>query len=220
MPDRLKITALLTMLSIVICFTGCLSSGSQTSSPVTPESPEKEVARILQSWQQNPPVFSVSEKGSLLASEETSGNFIRFKDLSGELWTLKISDILYVNTGVAKVTTFYYSVNADQGSLKIVFTMIKDQGFWYVDNISVETLPVVVVSGTGIKGIISDSVSNAPVQGALVEAYEQSSNTFAGSSVTGSDGFYSINDLSPGTYYLVVARDGYTPYTISGIVVN
>lgn len=220
MPDRLKTAALLTMLAFVLCFTGCLNSGSQTSSSVSPESPEKEVARILGSWQQNPPVFSVSEKGSVLASEESSENFIRFKDLSGEVWTLKISEILYVNDGMALVTTLYYSVNADQGNLKIVFTMIKDQGFWYVDNISVEALPVVVVSGTGIKGVISDATNNAPVEGVLVEAYEQTSNTFAGSSVTGSDGFYSINDLSPGTYYIVVARDGYAPYTISGIVVN
>lgn len=220
MPDRFKIAALLMLLVFLPVFTGCLSSGSQTSSSISPETPEKEVARILQSWQQTSPVFVPTSKGSLMSAEETSGNYISFKDLSGEVWTLKIEDILYVTEGNAIVTTYYYSINAEQGNLKIVFNMIKDQGFWYVDDITIEALPIVVVTGTGIKGVISDNVNNAPVEGALIEAYEQTTGTLAGSTVTGADGFYSITDLAPGNYYIVVARDGYSPYTISGIVVN
>jgi len=208
------------MLTVVSVFTGCLNSGSQTSSSISPETPEKEVAKILQSWQQSSPFFVPTSKGALMASEETSGNFIRFKDLSGEVWTLKIEEVMYVTEGSAIVTTYYYSINAEQGNLKMVFSMIKDQGFWYVDDITIEALPVVVVTGTGIKGVISDNANNAPVEGALVEAFEQATGVLVGSAVTGVDGFYSITDLNPGNYYIVVARDGYSPYTISGIVVN
>jgi uncharacterized surface anchored protein len=68
--------------------------------------------------------------------------------------------------------------------------------------------------------VITDKVTGLPVSSARVEIYSASDNLLAGYSVTDENGFYEILELAPGNYYLIVSRDGYAPYTISGIQVS
>lgn len=224
MPTRSSLLAVLLLLFVLGTLTGCLSSGSQTAANIEPETPQKAVYEVFDTWrQQTAPVFSVTPQGAITSGETvptTDANYIRFKDLSGEIWSLRLETVTYLTPESAKVYAYYNTISAEHGGLKIIFSMVKDQGKWFMDDMEIIALPVAVVTGTGIKGIITDKVTNLPVTGARVEAYNQSTGTIAGYAVTGSNGFYSIVDLQPGSYYLVVARDGYDSYTISGIVVN
>lgn len=224
MPNRFMLSAFLLISLVLLTITGCLSSGSQTVANVQSESPEAAVGELLSSWrQQSGPVFVVSPSGTIVPSESASidgVSYIRFKDLSGNVWSLALGEITYQSVDFATVNVYYYSISAEHGGLKIVFKMVRDQGQWLLDDFIVTALPAVVVTGTGVKGVISDSATSLPVVGARVEAYLQGTSSIVGAAVTAENGFYSIVDLSPGSYYLVVARDGYEPYTISGIVVN
>jgi hypothetical protein len=98
--------------------------------------------------------------------------------------------------------------------------MLQDAGTWYLEGLQITELPSVVVEQYGIKGIITDKITGTAVPGVRVEAYNAVTNAIAGYAVTDSVGFYQILELSPATYYLVVNRDGYEPYTISGITVK
>lgn len=224
MPNRNLLSVLLLISLVLLTLPGCLSSGSQTVANVQSESPEAAVGELLNSWrQQSGPVFVVNPAGAIVPSESasTSGtDYIKFTDLSGEVWSLILGEITYQSVDTATVNAYYYSISAEYGGLHIVFKMVRDQGQWLLDDFIVTALPAVVVTGTGVKGVISDSATSLPVSGARVEAYIQGTSSIAGAAVTADNGFYSIVDLAPGSYYLVVARDGYEPYTITGIVVN
>lgn len=213
------------LLSLVVFMYGCSGGGGQSSAGVSTgtQGPEAAVVEILDSWRQSSIAFAVSPQGEITTSEpatESTQNYINFKDLSGETWRLLIGEVVYVATDKARVNTFYYSSSADQGGLKVIFIMIRDQGIWYLDDLEIEQIPAVVVVGTGIKGVITDKNTAIPVSGAKVEAYNQATNVLAGTATTEPNGFYSILNLNPGTYYLVIGRDGYESYTIRDVVVN
>ncbi len=156
----------------------------------------------------------------MLKQDTTGENYIKFKDMSGEEWPLRIDEVVYLGPSVARVFTSYRSVNANRGNLKLTFSMVKDQSSWFLDDIEVTEVPVVVVTDKGISGIISDKTTNQPVNGAQIDIFNQTSGSRVDSMVTDATGFYSFTNLSPGTYYLVIERDGYEPQTISGIIIG
>jgi len=67
-----------------------------------------------------------------------------------------------------------------------------------------------------IVGTVTSSAGGAPVAGVEVAASGPSSAT----SVTGDDGSYSINYLTPGSYTLTFTKTGYNTATSSGVTVN
>lgn len=203
-----------------LLLTGCSggSSAPATSADTTPEAAVVDIFNNLKAAS----LFRYDSQGKVLAQESTSGEsgYISFRDLSGETWLLKIVKIEYSSDTIAQVYTSYYYSGAPQfGGLNIVFNMVKDENVWFLEGMNITEMPAVVVVGTGINGAITDQVTRLPVSGARVEAYD-SSNQLVGYAVTDSSGYYEIMNLSPGTYYLVVSREGYAPYTISGIQVS
>ena len=218
-PPVLAILALFALATLC----GCSGGGSQAGTGVDTSSPESAVYEILANWQSSQPkVVSVDNEQSAIRQETTATEtrYIRFKDLSGDLWSLRVDEVVYLSTNVATVVTSYQSLDASHGSLKLIFHMIRDSGRWFLENIEVIEVPIVVVTGTGIKGVVTDESTNLPISGALVELYNQSTKELAGSTVTDKTGFYSILDLSPGTYYLVIERENFAPRTISGITIS
>ncbi|MBU1107530.1 MAG: carboxypeptidase-like regulatory domain-containing protein [Candidatus Riflebacteria bacterium] len=208
---------------VTLC--GCSGGGSQAGSGVVTSSPESAVYEILESWQSSQPSVvsvdgeqpAVRQESTVIPSEE---RYISFKDMSGELWSLHVTQIVYLSIDIAEVYTSHTSTDANIGSLELIFEMVRESGRWYLEGIRVVEIPVVIVTGTGIKGVLSDESTNLPISGALVELYNQSTGIIAGSTTTDETGFYSILDLSPGTYYLVIEREGFAPQTISGITIS
>ncbi|KAF1082081.1 MAG: hypothetical protein GQF41_1721 [Candidatus Rifleibacterium amylolyticum] len=201
---------------------GCSGGGSSSGAGVNTSTPESAVYELLAAWQSSQAGLVSSETGEALVEQETTGegNYIYFKDMSGEEWPLQIDEIQYLSSSNARVYTSYLSTNPTRGSLKLIFTMFKDVTAWYLDDIEITELPIVVVTETGVKGVISDETSGLPVSGALIEIYDQATGTFAGSTTTDETGFYSFTNMIPGTYYMVIERDGYDPKTISGIIIG
>lgn len=223
MSERLSITAIFVLLCMVVSMVGCLGSGSQTASDIQPETPETAIAEIFSSWRADSgPVFAIGNNGSVKAqTTATETRYIRFRDLSGAEWQLIFTDVVYETTESARVNThYYYGDNPAYGGLKIAFLMVKDDGAWLLEGLEILELPTIVVEQYGVKGVITDKITGLAVEGVRVEAYNQTTNLIAGYAVTDTAGFYQIIELSPATYYLVVNRDGYEPYTISGVVVN
>jgi len=201
---------------------GCSGGGSSSGSSVSTSTPESAVYELLAAWQNSETGLVSSETGDTLVEQETTGgsNYIYFRDMSGEKWLLQIDEIEYLSDTNARVYTSYLSTNPTRGSLKLIFTMFKDVTAWYLDDIEITELPIVVVTETGVSGVISDETTALPVSGALIEIYDQATGTFAGSTTTSESGFYSFTGLIPGTYYMVIERDGYDPKTISGIIIG
>lgn len=211
------------LLCVVVSLVGCMGGGSQSPSMTEPETPEKAVGEIFSSWRAgNGPVFAVSSTGSITAQTTASETrFIRFRDFSGELWELMFSGVEYVSADYARVNThYYYSGNPQYGGLKVVFLMVRDNGAWFLNGLEIVELPaVVVIPGTGIKGYLTDEISKAPIQGAVVEAFNQATSVSYGSDGTDTSGYYEISPLPAGTYYLVINREGYEPRIIRDVVV-
>lgn len=206
--------------------TGCGGGGGSASPVATTAdatSPEAAVERIFASWRADSgPVFNIEPDGRVVAQTTASETrYIRMRDLSGNTWNLTFTGVEYISSILARVYThYYYGGNAAFGGMKISFLMGKDSGIWYLEGIQVTELPAVVVEQFGIKGILTDKITGTPVSGARVEAYNQSTGAIAGYSITDVTGFYGILDLPPATYYLVINRAGYEPYTISDIIVR
>jgi outer membrane receptor protein involved in Fe transport len=77
--------------------------------------------------------------------------------------------------------------------------------------------PLLLVAGTTgkIAGRVSDASNNEPLVGATVAVQ----GTFLGST-TDVDGFYTINNIPPGKYSVVVSYVGYRKVTITDVVVK
>jgi hypothetical protein len=119
------------------------------------------------------------------------------------------------------VYTGYYSSGAPQfGGLKIIFRMIKDVDVWMLDGLEVIEIPAVVITETGINGVVTDKVTGLPVSNVAVEAYNVADDHLVGYDVSDSGGYYEILNISSGEYYLVFTREGYESWTVSGIQVN
>jgi len=200
---------------------GCSGGGSSTGSVVNTSTPEAAVYEILAAWQKSQTsVVSSASEGTLVEQETTSENYIRFRDMSGEEWLLRIDEVNYLSSTIARVFTSYLSVDASRGSLKLIFSMVKDQNAWFLDDIQVTEVPVVVINETGVSGVITDKSTGLPVSGAQVDIFDQSTGSRVNSMVTGETGYYSFVGLTPGTYYLVIEREGYEPQTISDIIIG
>ncbi|HAE38733.1 MAG TPA: hypothetical protein DCG57_08855 [Candidatus Riflebacteria bacterium] len=221
LEKRLPVLVILVLFALTaLC--GCSGGGSSVGSGVNISTPESSVYELLESWQATQTSGVSLEGGQSLIQQTTASatRYIRFKDLAGEEWLLQFNNVVYLSSSIAQVHTSYQSLDANRGGLKLLFTMINDQGLWYLENIEVTEVPIVVVTGTGVKGVISDETTNLPVSGVLVEIYNQSTGTIAGKATTDATGFYSILELVPGTYYMVIERDGFAAKTISGIIVG
>jgi len=78
-------------------------------------------------------------------------------------------------------------------------------------------IPITATGSTGgiINGTLKDDLTGRPIAGAMV--------ALAGTpiyTVTNADGWFEITGLAPGTYDLVVRRDGFLVKTIPGIVIT
>lgn len=211
----------------ILFIQGCGSGGS-SSNVAELMSPEEAVRNIFASWKLSDTAgISVSNTGEKVVGElrpqtETSqaSGTIKFKDMAGETWNLQIDKVEYLTENRAYIHTLYRYQNLSEGGLKVSFLMEKDNGAWYLSDIVTEAVPTVVPVASGIQGYITDKITGAPVADARVEAFNSGTGALAGNASTGSDGFYKILDLAAGNYYLVIGRDGFEPYTISGIVIN
>ncbi len=225
MAQRFPLAVVL-LFCMTLFITGC-GGGGGSASPVATmtdaSSPEAAVERIFASWRADSgPVFNIDAAGKIAAQTTTSETrYIRMRDLSGNTWNLTFTGVEYISSILARVNTrYYYGGNLAFGGMTISFLMGKDSGVWYLEGIQVTELPAVVVEQFGIKGVLTDKITGIPVSGARVEAYNQTTGVIAGYSITDVTGFYGILDLPPATYYLVINRSGYEPYTISDIIVR
>jgi hypothetical protein len=207
----------------VLIFSGCSGGGSTAPSEVSSK-PEEAVMQILDQWRvSESPMFRFTESGTIQTSDtqESERGFITFKDLSGETWQLLFEKVEYVSSSEALVYTGYYSSGAPQfGGLKIIFRMIKDVDVWMLDGLEVIEIPAVVITETGINGVVTDKVTGLPVSNVAVEAYNVADDHLVGYDVSDSGGYYEILNISSGEYYLVFTREGYESWTVSGIQVN
>lgn len=217
---------LLISLSLV-GFVGCSGGGSPSQSNVTQIEPQIVVQNMIAQWSSSNtgPAFYTDAAGkpSVIAdasNESQHLGYITFRDLSGEDWELQVDRVEYAGEENAKVYTSYIYQSLTSGGLTVVFSLVKDNGQWFIDDIEVIELPAVVTSTAGaIQGYITDQVTHVGVAGARIDAFPENSQSIAGSAVSSSNGFYEITDLATGTYYIVINRDGYEPITKSGIVV-
>ena len=217
---RPPVWAILIILAMT-AMAGCSGGGSSTGSVVSTSTPESAVYEILAAWQKSQTsVVSSANEGTLVEQETTDESYIRFRDMSGEEWLLRIDEIIYLSPSNALVHTSYHSSYASRGSLRLVFAMYKETTGWYLNDIEITEVPVVVVTETGVSGIVTDSVSGLPVSAALVELYDQTTGAFISGISTNEAGFYSFTDLVPGSYYMVIDRAGYEPQTISEIIIG
>jgi len=81
--------------------------------------------------------------------------------------------------------------------------------------VTVASVTPVVARRGRIDGTLTDDITGAPIPGALIGL--AGTTIFA---VTDANGFFEILDLAPGTYDLVIQRDGYAPRTVPDIVVT
>lgn len=108
------------------------------------------------------------------------------------------------------------------GNYSITLTTALPGGINYLSAVvSGVSSDIVDVSLTDPFGVVFDSVSNQPIEGAVVSIYKSSTNTLAltnGSELattdqnpytTGADGFYSFLSAND-DYYIVITADGYT----------
>ncbi|HNX77525.1 MAG TPA: carboxypeptidase-like regulatory domain-containing protein [Candidatus Rifleibacterium sp.] len=218
-----KFYGLVVLFCLAIMLPGCSGGGSSPAGvPVQTESPETAVSRLFASWQTgSAPVFAINNDGSIAAQTTATDRYINFRDLSGNQYKLKFLDVVYASDFAATVNTQYTSeLNVSIGGLKIGFNMLRESGAWYLGSLTVTELPVVVVEQNGIKGVVTDTITRLPISGARVEAFNSTTGVFIKYAVTDSVGFYQILELPPGSYYLVINRAGYEPYTLTGISVS
>ena len=219
----LLVLCLLTMFIVQGC-----GSGGSSSNVAELMSPEEAVRNIFASWKLSDTAgVSVASNGNkeigYLRTETETGSAsgtIKFKDMEGETWILQVDKVEYLTEDQAYIHTSYFYQTLSSGGLKVSFLMEKDNGAWFLADISIVELPTVVPTSSGIQGYVTDKSTGNPVADAQVEAFNSTTGELAGNTSTGSTGFYQILELAPGTYHIVIGRDGFEPYTISGIVVN
>lgn len=78
-------------------------------------------------------------------------------------------------------------------------------------------LSIPAFSQTQIKGKILDKAQGTPLEFASVAVYLAPDSTLVDGGITDLDGNFSVEKLSPGTYYLIASFLGYSSRTFSGI---
>ena len=234
MVDRWSLFVLLPLLALFAAGCGGAGSTSEGVSSVLRDSPEAALARTIRTWQQEgggPTLNLISHvpqsvvgagttaSGTLPpaseASSSTSLGTVTFQDLSGKTWEFSIQSVTYVSVDQARILTLFYG-GSDHAQIELVFSMVRTQDGWLIDDITFTKLPEVIVVDIGVlRGVVTESQTGKPIVGALV--------TLAGttySTATDLNGAYEFKELPPGTYTLVVNHDGYIIKTITGIVVQ
>lgn len=222
------------LLLLVALVSGVLSGcggGGGGGSPATgvgaiAQTPEEAVRALVADWQQTGgPALILAQTETTAttttstATSATSLGQIRFHDFfSDEIWDLSVDRVEYLTTEEAYIYTSYLYRDLAVGESIIRFHMIRDNGIWELQDISVESLPAAVVSATGIQGFVIDKVTRQAVSGAEVHLWHAAAEV--ASTVTDLQGYYRFTGLTAGTYEIVIVRLGYQPETISGITVQ
>ena len=216
----------LTLFSISIflisALVGCGSSGGSgdgaagANASLNRATPENALVSTLDTWKSEGRSLNlVTQQVTTTPVTATNYGEVFFTDLSGNIWKFSIISIEYLSTERAIIKTHYTFQKLDEGRLAADFTMVKDVDGWKIDDITLTTLPWFLITKTGIQGFVKDEVTQKPIQGALV--YLSGTNYSAS---TDSTGVYSFMDIPPGTYTIVVKRDGFVIKTIPGVVVQ
>ncbi len=71
-----------------------------------------------------------------------------------------------------------------------------------------------------IRGRILDSLTRQPIDYATVSAFLTGTTNVAGGMITDDKGQFTVDNLAPGEYYIKCDFMGYTPRTITGIMLN
>ncbi len=200
---------------------GCGGGGGGNSAAYVTQAPEAALVEILDAWKigggpnLNLRSLPVSQVATTTPTTATQYGTVSFTDLSGASWTFRIVDIRYESAERAVITTRYDFANIAEGQIEIEFFMVKDQGKWGLDDLSVTEIPEIFVTDTGIQGVVADELTQAPIEGALVYLSGTDYSTR-----TDATGFYNFSNLPPGNYTVIIARDGYIIKTITGVQVG
>ncbi len=193
--------------------TGCLNNGNSTSPATGEDSPELAVRSLLSEWE--------SQARPLVApiSGDTTGQTITFRDILGRnSWTFTVVKIEYPVVGLANVYTTHTFQDSTATVVNVKFQMARFENRWVFENFTIETLPTVVVTGTGVQGYIRDAVTNLPVQNAAAGLYQ--GDVRVAETLTDATGYYFLQAPAPGVYTVVVAKDGYEFLNYPNVVIN
>ena len=205
--------------------TGCGSGGGGTASLTSglALTPEDSVKQIVANWEKvggaSIGIDSDGKPTAVLVGQTTTSAAtatVTFQDLSGESWTFRIIGVTYDSEESARVLTTYVFQDLSAGEVQITFHMLKSEGAWLLEDITVLSLPQAVSVQSGIQGYVTDKNSGAPVPDARIDLWQ---DQYLGSTSTAPDGSYGFSDLTPVFYTIVIARDGYEDQTITGIAV-
>ncbi len=196
---------------LLTLLTGCGGGGGGGTASFLPvgTSPEETLRRSLAEWQQGGgPTLA-------LVSGASSYGSITFRDLSDKTWTFAITQIIRFGDDLAEIDTIFTTSYAATDTAKINFTMVREEGEWVIESISVYIPPAGIPSSGGtLQGVVTDALYGSsvptPVAGALV--YISGTDFQA---VTDANGYYQIDGIPPGTYDIVITRDGYAPQTFT-----
>jgi len=211
----LTLATLFVVISLVF-LTGCGGGGSPAASQAIGRSPEAALRESLSGWQTGGgPLLPLVSSPVPAVSGSGSYGSITFRDLSNGTWTFDITNIIYFGDDLAEIDTVFTTTYAATDTAKINFTMVRENGEWVIENIEVYLPPAgISTSGGTLQGVVTDALygssSPTPVSGALV--YISGTSLQA---VTDSNGYYEINGIPPGTYQIVITRDGYAPQTFT-----
>ncbi|NLI74975.1 MAG: carboxypeptidase regulatory-like domain-containing protein [Candidatus Riflebacteria bacterium] len=207
---------------------GCGGGGGNSGTGVGPvaQTPEDAVRALVADWQQTGgPTLILAQTGTTAttttstATATTSLGQVRFRDFfSDETWELSVDRVEYLSAEEAYIYTSYLYRDLAVGQSIIRFRLVRNNGLWELQDISVESLPAAVVSATGIQGFVIDKVTRQAVSGAEVHLWRAAAEV--ASTVTDLQGYYRFTGLTAGTYEIVIVRLGYRPETISGITVQ
>lgn len=228
LSTRRQLVLAVLMLVIGLTLAGCGGGGggdAGVGANITP-SPEDAVRGLLAAWETNGlgPVFGMAASGQPEASFASSTRLgeITLTDLSGKSWQLQVNQVEYLTSSLANITTTYFFESLELGRMIIVFQMGYDnkENKWLLNDITAQTLPGVMQIETGIQGYVTDRIAGSPVASAAAVLWNQAMDTVVQSTATNERGFYRMLGLTPGTYVLVISKDGYVLYTQPGVVVN
>jgi len=211
------------ILACMVSFGGC--QGNQTPTGVSQaETPEMAVRKLVA-------VMSNEGRPAVPLAETTSGTpkYITFRDFSNNLWQFFVEKTLYPSADSADVYTFYSydpakvaSSTVSSFTVKIKFQMVRVNNEWvlndFIYTLTSEAPPIVVVTGMGVQGYITDSSTGKPISNAAVALYQ--GETLIESTLTAANGYYSLTVSVPGVYTLVATKDGFEFLTIPGISIQ
>jgi|GEM_PF-4774590 len=213
---------------------GC-SGGDKSGTGISTQeestlTPEESVRLLLSQWNSDGgPIFNILYNlgpDAQVATSSFPSRTITFKELStGIQWPLTVDNVTYLSQSQAQIVTSYHFNDPAIGKFEIVFYMLKSQleQRWLLDDIKTYSYPDVIAYERGITGRVYEISNNQelPIASAGIFVYLQPDlQTIVAQATTNSSGYYTITNLIPGTYTIVVVRDGYVKKSYTGIVVQ